>query len=85
MQVDSVLVDFTVKLVSKKEKHSVLVSFIPWIRLINFTEKHCLLSDGQYGFSATTTALIDLTEQITSCIERKKYAVGVFIDLKESF
>ncbi len=57
-------------------------------RLDNFIEKHNLLSDNQYGFRSnrsTTQALIELVEEITNSIDKKKYAVGVFIDLKKAF
>lgn len=30
-------------------------------------------------------ALIELEEELTSCIDNKKYAVGVFIDFKKAF
>ncbi len=51
-------------------------------------EKHELLVDSQYGFRAnrsTSMALMELIEDITSSIDNKKYAVGVFIDLKKAF
>ncbi len=50
-------------------------------------EKHELLVDSQYGFRSnrsTFMALMELIEDITSSIDNKKYAVGVFIDLKKS-
>lgn len=55
-------------------------------RLDNFIEKHELLTDSQHGFRtnrSTSLALIELIEEITNCIDKKKYAVGVFIDLKK--
>ncbi len=57
-------------------------------RLDNFIEKHDLLTDNQYGFRSnrsTSQALIELTEEITNSMDKKKYAVGVFIDLKKAF
>lgn len=57
-------------------------------RLDNFIEKHELLVDSQYGFRSnrsTSMALMELIEDITSSIDNKKYAVGVFIDLKKAF
>jgi len=57
-------------------------------RLDNFIEKHSLLSDNQYGFRSnrsTSQALIELIEETTNYIDGKKYAVGVFIDLKKAF
>ena len=58
------------------------------MRLNSFIEKHNLLTDNQYGFRAnrsTTMALMDLTEELTNCIDNKEYAVGIFIDLKKAF
>lgn len=33
----------------------------------------------------TAMILMDLVEEITSSVERKKYGEGVFIDLKKAF
>uniref|UniRef100_A0A672FS48 Reverse transcriptase domain-containing protein n=1 Tax=Salarias fasciatus TaxID=181472 RepID=A0A672FS48_SALFA len=44
--------------------------------------------DSQYGFRSnrsTAMALMDLAEEIASAIDSKKYAIGVFIDLKKTF
>ncbi|XDV44073.1 hypothetical protein PO909_012422 [Leuciscus waleckii] len=44
--------------------------------------------DSQYGFRSgrsTSMALIELVDRLTNCIENKKYAVGIFIDLKKAF
>ena len=57
-------------------------------RLDNFIEKHSLINDNQYGFRnnrSTSQALIELIEEITNSIDSKRYAVGVFIDLKKAF
>ena len=57
-------------------------------RLNNFIEKHKLLTESQYGFRAnrsTSMALIDSLEEITSSIDQKKHAIGIFIDLKKAF
>lgn len=57
-------------------------------RLQKFVEKNNLLSDCQYGFRqgrSTSLALIDLVEEITKCIERKKHVIGLFIDLQKAF
>lgn len=56
--------------------------------LTNFTEKHELLVDSQYGLRSnrsTSMALMVLIEDITSSIDKKKYALGVFIDFKKAF
>lgn len=57
-------------------------------RLDNFIDKNNLLMDSQYGFRSgrsTSMALIELVDRLTNCIENKKYAVGIFIDLKKAF
>lgn len=57
-------------------------------RLDKFIEKHNLLTDSQYGFRterSTSLALMELIEEITNCIDNKKIAVGVFVDLKKAF
>ena len=57
-------------------------------RLENFTAKHNILCDQQYGFRANGTnshALIQFLEEITTAIEQKKYAVGILLDLKKAF
>lgn len=51
-------------------------------------KKYNLLSDSQYGFRqnrSTSLALIDLIEEISNCIENKKFVVGIFIDLQKAF
>lgn len=57
-------------------------------RLVQFVDKNNILSDSQYGFRSersTSLALIELTEQITKCIDSKQCAAGVFLDLKKAF
>lgn len=57
-------------------------------RMDNFIEKYKLLVDSQYGFRtnrSTSLALMELIEEITNSIDNKKYAVGIFIDLKKAF
>lgn len=57
-------------------------------RLNKFIEKHNLLSEGQYGFRSnrsTSMAIIDATEEISKALDNKKYAIGIFIDLKKAF
>lgn len=57
-------------------------------RLDTFIEKHKLLTDSQYGFRenrSTSLALMELIEEITNCVDNKKYAIGIFIDLKKAF
>lgn len=57
-------------------------------RLESFSEQHNLLSDCQYGFRSersTAHALIDSIEEITNSLDSKKYAIGIFLDLKKAF
>lgn len=57
-------------------------------RLEKFTDKHNLINESQYGFRigrSTTMAIIDAVEEITNSLDKKKYAAGVFIDLKKAF
>lgn len=57
-------------------------------RMDSFIEKHNVLTDSQYGFRSsrsTSMALIDLIEELTTSVDSKKYALGVFIDLKKAF
>ena len=57
-------------------------------RLMNFIEKNNILSNSQYGFRvnhSTNYALSELVELISDATENKKYALGLFIDLKKAF
>lgn len=57
-------------------------------RLDSFLEGNNLLTTNQYGFrnnSSTSYALFDLIEEITNAIDKRKYSVGLFIDLSEAF
>lgn len=57
-------------------------------RLDTFIDKHNILMDSQYGFRSsrsTSMALMELVEEITGCVDSKKYGVGIFIDLKKAF
>ena len=45
------------------------------VRLDNFIERHSILSNSQYGFRpnmSTSLALLELTEEITSALDKKK-------------
>ena len=51
-------------------------------------ETHQLLDDSQYGFRkdrSTSMALMELSEEIANCMDNKKQAVGIFIDLQKAF
>lgn len=56
--------------------------------IYKFIDKHKLLFESQYGFRAqrsSSMALLELIEEITSSIDKKKFAIGVFTDLKKAF
>ena len=57
-------------------------------RLNSFIDKNNILSENQYGFRAnrsTSTALLDLLEEITKAHDENKHTIGVFIDLRKAF
>jgi hypothetical protein len=57
-------------------------------RLIKYIDKHGILFDNQYGFrktKSTSLALLDLIDKITSAIDKKEYAVWIFLDLSKAF
>ena len=55
-------------------------------RLLRFLNAFKILSDNQYGFRKHhSTALACLYDKISSAIENRKYAVGIFIDLSKAF
>ena len=56
-------------------------------RLEKCIDKNNILSTSQYGFRtnmSTSHALIDLVEEISTSLDKKKYTLGVFIDFKKS-
>ena len=57
-------------------------------RLNAFIDKYNLLTDSQYGFRpkrSTSTALLELVEEIVKANDNRKYTIGVFIDLRKAF
>ena len=57
-------------------------------RLQSFMDKNCLISECQYGFRSgysTSSALMELIEELSSALDSKQVTVGVFIDLKKAF
>ena len=57
-------------------------------RLDNFINRYNILSNSQYGFRtshSTSMALMELTEEISSAIDKKHYLVSIFVDLKKAF
>ncbi len=74
--------------VSLLPQFSKILEKIMYSRLNDFITKHNILSDQQYGFRAnrtTSLALMEFVEEITSAIENKEYAIGIFLDLKKAF
>lgn len=56
--------------------------------LDDFIEKKFILMDTQYGFrsgTSTSMTLIEMVEEITNCIDDKKYAYRIFVDLRKAF
>ena len=57
-------------------------------RLNKFVNKNDILNNSQYGFRqnrSTSVALMELIEEICSLLDKKKYAIRVFIDLRKAF
>jgi len=57
-------------------------------RLIDFVKKLNILYLRQYGFRdnmSTAMAIFELTEAITTSLDKKESTIGVFIDLKKAF
>ena len=60
---------------------------IVYNRIFNYLSDFHILCDNQYGFRkkhSTTHALIDLYDKISSALDHKEYAVGVFLDLSKA-
>ena len=57
-------------------------------RLNSFIEKNEIISESQYGFRpnrSTSTALLELVEEIVTANDKNMYTIGVFIDLRKAF
>ena len=57
-------------------------------RLLNFINRHGLLSESQFGFRAnrsTELAIVSVLNKIINAIENKQFTVGVFLDLSKAF
>ena len=57
-------------------------------QMINFIDKHKILYVNQYGFRkghSTTLALIDVIDTLKKALDRKEYAIGIFLDLEKAF
>ena len=73
---------------------SILPSFSKFLermiynRFLEYLNKYNILCDKQYGFRrnhSTSLALVDLYDKISSAIDQKEIAVGIFIDLSKAF
>ena len=57
-------------------------------RIMDFLNKKQILYLRQYGFRknmSTSIAIMELVEEITNAMDRGKFTIGVFIDLKKAF
>jgi hypothetical protein len=57
-------------------------------RLSKFFDKHNILNVHQHGFrahSSTTTAMVDVGDYITNCVEKKLTAIALFVDVSKAF
>ena len=57
-------------------------------KLDGFIEKNSLLNENQYGFRSnrsTSSAVMNIIEDIATATDSKKHTIGVFIDLKKAF
>lgn len=58
------------------------------IRLVNFLTSQGLISDCQHGFlsgRSVTTAIFDFVDEIVDSFEKKRIALGAFLDLSKAF
>ena len=57
-------------------------------RVSNFVDKHNILYKKQFGFRSshsTTQAILSITDSIQKAFEDRKFACGVFLDLRKAF
>ena len=57
-------------------------------QMMKFIDKHKILYINQYGFRkrfSTTQVLIDVFDLIKKAMDRKEYAIGIFLDLEKAF
>ena len=50
-------------------------------RLVDYINKHDILTSCQYGKHSTNHAIIELVDKITKAIENNEFTVGIFLDL----
>ena len=56
--------------------------------MMKFIDKHKILYINQYGFRkgySTTQVLIDVIDTLKRALDRKEYAIGIFLDLEKAF
>ena len=56
--------------------------------MLSFVEKNNVLNDNQYGFRqnrSTTIALFDLSQKVSTFLDNKLSALGIFVDLRKAF
>lgn len=57
-------------------------------RLVEYLDQNHLLSSSQYGFRSgisTNNAVLDLTTNIFSYLDKKQKVIGIFLDLAKAF
>ena len=67
---------------------SKILERIIYNRIINYLNDFNVVCDNQYGFRknrSPSLALIDLCYRISSALDRREYALGVFLDLSKAF
>jgi hypothetical protein len=82
------------KIISNYRPISVLPAFskilekLVYNRLLQFIDKHNILSPNQYGFRkniSTSMALLNLVDKISASIEQNQHTIGIFLDLAKAF
>ena len=57
-------------------------------RMVEFLDKHNVLYEHQYGFRQNYSiehALIQLSDKIAQAIDKKRFMIGIFVDLSKAF
>ena len=65
-----------------------IIEKVMYKRLYNFLQSNNILFKNQFGFRkkfSTTHALMEITEKIKDSIDKKKYACGIFVDVRKAF
>ncbi|MFZ2539770.1 MAG: reverse transcriptase family protein, partial [Oscillospiraceae bacterium] len=67
---------------------SKIIEKLMFNRLSDFLNKYKVLYEQQYGFRqnySTDFALIELSEKIAEAIDKKRFTLGIFVDLSKAF